>query len=421
MRFADRGCEATTNTRNGSLVGIMSLLIDGNVWGQCQVIKIFQSRNITVTSGRSPAARLRHCAMPYEMISISQVIYFTLNETFDFRPAQLEGSSARGSAVRSIVHLGSNDIGEDVIAGKQPTRVTAASRTVKSGEKNGTSPLSPLVQEVCPSAPIDIPAFDIEQIARVGRIAERDAVPTTAEEDAVMPERFAPATAGQSAATSAADVSDRPAIVVIHRRDFFRDCFVRCLNVAYGDRIIGSFASIADWCASWNTDASPVAVVIVIMEAGEEAELSNSEFIDRTEGKIPVIIVSDVDDHDHVVETLKRGARGYIPSSLPFNIAVQAVRLVEAGGIFVPASSLVERGKPAAAAAKAAAPFTERQMMVLEEIRHGKANKQIAYALKMSEHTVKLHLRHIMRKLNARNRTEVAILSETLLAGQKGA
>ncbi len=40
------------------------------------------------------------------------------------------------------------------------------------------------------------------------------------------------------------------------------------------------------------------------------------------------------------------------------------------------------------------------------------ANKQIAYELSMSEHTVKVHLRHIMRKLNARNRTEVAVLTK---------
>src|SRR4029077_8673075 len=122
-------------------------------------------------------------------------------------------------------------------------------------------------------------------------------------------------------------------------------------------------------------------------------------------------------DFDHIVGALKRGARGYIPSSLSFKVAVEAVRLVEAGGVFVPASSLADRDRHTAAP-KGTVALTERQMMVLEEIRHGKANKQIAYALKMSEHTVKLHLRHIMRKLNARNRTEVAVLSETLLAAK---
>jgi DNA-binding NarL/FixJ family response regulator len=56
--------------------------------------------------------------------------------------------------------------------------------------------------------------------------------------------------------------------------------------------------------------------------------------------------------------------------------------------------------------------LTQRQMMVVEALCQGMANKQIAYELGMSEHTVKVHLRHIMRKLRARNRTEVAVLTK---------
>jgi DNA-binding NarL/FixJ family response regulator len=323
--------------------------------------------------------------------------------------------------VRSIVHLGSKNTDENAIAGKttpQSTRVAAAPRAVKPGARSTSDQLPRFIQEVCPSAPIDTPPFDIERIARVGAIAERDGLAANIEDGVVASDRPESVMIGASAAASAERGSGKPPIVVIHRRDFFRDCFVRCLQVAYGDRMIRSFASIADWCAAPEADGSSAAVVIVILEAGEDSGISDSAFIERTDGKVPVIIVSDVDDRDHIVEALKRGARGYIPSSLPFNIAVEAVRLVEAGGVFVPANSLVERDKPVAAV-KGAVALTERQMMVLEEIRHGKANKQIAYALKMSEHTVKLHLRHIMRKLNARNRTEVAIFSENLLATHK--
>ena len=54
-------------------------------------------------------------------------------------------------------------------------------------------------------------------------------------------------------------------------------------------------------------------------------------------------------------------------------------------------------------------------MNVVEAIGHGFANKQIAHKLKMSENTVKVHLRHIMKKLNVRNRTEIAIVTRGLL------
>jgi len=54
--------------------------------------------------------------------------------------------------------------------------------------------------------------------------------------------------------------------------------------------------------------------------------------------------------------------------------------------------------------------LTTRQLAVLEAVRRGKANKIIAYELNMCESTVKVHLRNIMKKLRARNRTEAAFM-----------
>jgi DNA-binding NarL/FixJ family response regulator len=55
--------------------------------------------------------------------------------------------------------------------------------------------------------------------------------------------------------------------------------------------------------------------------------------------------------------------------------------------------------------------FTPRQTAVVESLRRGKANKVIAFELNMCESTVKVHVRNVMRKLKARNRTEVAFLT----------
>jgi DNA-binding NarL/FixJ family response regulator len=210
----------------------------------------------------------------------------------------------------------------------------------------------------------------------------------------------------------------KPGIVVIHRRAVFRDCFVQCLELAYRDHAIFSFANVVEWCKSKEPNALAAAVVIFVIESSDEFNAAGFEAFESAAANIPVIIVSDIDDLDHIVRALKSGARGYIPTNMPFNIAVEAVRLVKAGGTFVPASFIHGRGEQQPGL-KARAPLTERQLKVIEEIRHGKANKQIAYELNMSEHTVKVHLRHIMRKLRARNRTEVAVLSEDLFARSK--
>jgi DNA-binding NarL/FixJ family response regulator len=210
----------------------------------------------------------------------------------------------------------------------------------------------------------------------------------------------------------------KPGIVVIDGRAVFRDCFVRCLEISYRDHEIFSFANIGEWHGSKEPNALAAAVIIVI-ESGYEFDGPDYELFETAAANTPIVLVSDVDDLDHIVRTMKHGVRGYIPTNLPFNIAVEAVRLVKAGGTFVPASSFVHDRSEQQPGMKASAPLTERQLKVIEEIRHGKANKQIAYELNMSEHTVKVHLRHIMRKLRAKNRTEVAVMSEDLFARSK--
>ncbi len=58
--------------------------------------------------------------------------------------------------------------------------------------------------------------------------------------------------------------------------------------------------------------------------------------------------------------------------------------------------------------------FTPRQLEVLRRVWRGKQNKLIAYDLNMCESTVKIHIRHIMKKLNARNRTQVVLLTRSI-------
>ena len=61
--------------------------------------------------------------------------------------------------------------------------------------------------------------------------------------------------------------------------------------------------------------------------------------------------------------------------------------------------------------------FTARQVAVVTAVCQGKANKIIAYDLKMRESTVKVHFRSIMKKLEATNHTEVAYIANQFVAG----
>lgn len=141
---------------------------------------------------------------------------------------------------------------------------------------------------------------------------------------------------------------------------------------------------------------------------------------------VPVIILSDALmalTSRTVRAALKCGVRGFV-STRTFEIKTvsAAIRFVTAGGIFAPVDLLLEdEAKPAPAADDATLPaglLTPRQRTVLLLLQQGKANKIIAYELGMSESTVKVHIRNIMRKMGASNRTQALYKLQQLSNGR---
>ena len=137
---------------------------------------------------------------------------------------------------------------------------------------------------------------------------------------------------------------------------------------------------------------------------------------------VPVVILADTDDLAQILKMIEYGARGFIPSSVGTAICVEAIRLAVAGGIFIPASSvlamrhLIDTGGMVENSSLSDM-FTLRQGEVVQALRKGKANKIIAYELNLRESTVKVHIRNIMRKMKAKNRTEVAYKLNRLFSG----
>jgi len=129
--------------------------------------------------------------------------------------------------------------------------------------------------------------------------------------------------------------------------------------------------------------------------------------------EVPVAVLSDHEDAESIREAFELGVRGYIPTSLASLVAVGAVHLVCVGGTFAPAAALLCRDdRPQRATGESPIEgFTQRQSQILECLRRGMANKLIAYELNMCESTVKVHIRNIMKKLKATNRTQVAYLT----------
>jgi len=114
-----------------------------------------------------------------------------------------------------------------------------------------------------------------------------------------------------------------------------------------------------------------------------------------------VVIVSTYHDEEDIYRVLQAGARGYILKSAPITELVDCISAVAKGKTWVPpiVGSMLAR--------RVAAPeLTKREHEVLHAMAAGKSNKEIGVALDISEGTVKVHMTHILEKLNVSGRTE---------------
>lgn len=213
-------------------------------------------------------------------------------------------------------------------------------------------------------------------------------------------------------------LSSNAKLVLIEPRTLFRESFVRCLAAetefsVEGIPDIEKLRDIAETCT--------IGLIVLSLSKGAPYELVRLHFkkIDEIGLGVPTVVLSGGESAQNVIDAFDAGAEGYITTSMTFEVAVAAMRFVAAGGNFAPAISLMpaaqQRSLPMREAKeKSQAMFTARQVAVIEALRKGMANKTIAYELNLCESTVKVHVRKIMRKLNATNRTQAAFLADEL-------
>jgi len=135
---------------------------------------------------------------------------------------------------------------------------------------------------------------------------------------------------------------------------------------------------------------------------------------------ISVVMLSAFNDRDNVVKALDGGALGFIPKTGSRELLLSALRLILAGGIYIPPEILTRAPPAAPAVADQPAPaerrpspaelgLTERQVDVLALMMQGKSNKLICRALDLAEPTVKNHVSAILKALGVSNRTEAVL------------
>jgi len=114
-----------------------------------------------------------------------------------------------------------------------------------------------------------------------------------------------------------------------------------------------------------------------------------------------IIVLTTLEGDIDVQRVLKAGARGYLLKSMPPQQMLDAIRQVHAGKKYVPseiAAGLAEHFGDGA--------LSERELEVLQQVAAGHRNREIGAKLFIAEETVKVHMKHILDKLNAKDRTQ---------------
>jgi DNA-binding NarL/FixJ family response regulator len=218
------------------------------------------------------------------------------------------------------------------------------------------------------------------------------------------------------------------AVAIIDERSLMRECLATSLRSIDANLSISHFRTCREYRSeALNHDANVAVVLICTTWSSVDADqLYDTIRAVKNDGQTAdIILFTEIDVISVLIEAVKLGVRGYIPTSASLDVAVKAIHLVAAGGVYIPASAFFNMDRQLTRAIHSDEDerdnmFTSRQLSVLEALRSGKANKTIAYELNMCESTVKVHVRNIMKRLKAKNRTEAAFILNNMEKDGKG-
>lgn len=133
----------------------------------------------------------------------------------------------------------------------------------------------------------------------------------------------------------------------------------------------------------------------------EAAAAIRSQFADAR-----LIALTSYDGEEDIRRAFEAGVQGFLTKDVLHDELIKTIRAVNAGRTHIPqklaAKLAAQQGRPQ---------LSPREVEVLELIVHGLGNKQIAFDLKISEETVKNHVKHIFGKLGVQDRTQAATVA----------
>jgi DNA-binding NarL/FixJ family response regulator len=222
-------------------------------------------------------------------------------------------------------------------------------------------------------------------------------------------------------------LADGSQVLVVDRHEFSRNCLISWLQSSCPEFEVVPAPS-ADSGFKTKLHGLPSAAIL-----GDDLSERRIEWIEQQSAllrawfpELPIVMIIRTEKASSLAAACNRlGLQGYVPTSTNSLVAAAAVRLIVAGGTYFPrspgrdlpakrphATANEETSEPVAFAT--AKKLSVRELAVVNLIRRGVQNKIIAYELNISVSTVKAHMHRIIRKLNVKNRTELAVMARTI-------
>ena len=203
-------------------------------------------------------------------------------------------------------------------------------------------------------------------------------------------------------------------LLVIDDHPLFRHGIARALASEPDVAIVGFGETAADAIRLVGLLLPNVVVLDLNLPGGGIGAI---EAIRARYSEVRVLVLTVEDDRHRVTAAMQAGAHGYLLKGVSGRELAETLRLVHRGNLYLPpelgARLLGGATRPPPPSAAPSAPFAgltprERQIGLL--VSQGLSNREVGFKLDLTENTVKHYLTEIMRKLNLRNRVQLALL-----------
>ncbi len=206
--------------------------------------------------------------------------------------------------------------------------------------------------------------------------------------------------------------------VIVDDHPLYRDGVAFTLSRDPHIEVVGQGASMAD-AITLTEEKRPDVVLLDITMPGGGLNALNA--LAQKFPNVKFIILTASDDEDNVRYALKHGACAYVLKGIRGNELIQVVRDVYQGQTYISPSLattlVVSTYREPNTEPHTLADFTPRERDILRCVAKGCSNREIAERLHLSEKTVKHYMTSIMKKMNARNRVEVALRAQEMGLG----